>query len=64
MSNGRRYVLVNTFNPRKFILCDREGETYPSLARALVARESARAHSDNPWIEVFRLERVDESDLE
>jgi len=64
MAYERRYVLVNTFKPNELTLCDLEGETYSTLAEALAAREIARAESDNPWIDVFRLEKIDESDLQ
>jgi len=64
MKAGRRYVLVNTFGPEEWLLCDYAGETYESLSEALVARDEMRAEADNPWIDVLRLEPVDVGDLE
>ena len=64
MKAGERYVLVNTFPPEDWLLCDYAGETYGSLREALIARDEMRAESDNPWIDVFRLEPVDLGNLE
>lgn len=67
MSQERLYVLVNTrsSDPKHdFLLCDREGEIYGCLADALTARNLVRAEFDNPWIQVFRLQEIDASDLE
>jgi hypothetical protein len=66
MSQERLYVLVNTLSShpeRDFILCDKEGEIHKNLADALTARNIARAEFDNPWIQVFRLQDIDASDL-
>lgn len=64
MEAERRYVLVNTFRPGNWLVCDYEGETYKTLGEALAARDEMRTESDNPWIDVFRLEPVDLSNLE
>lgn len=67
MPQGRLYVLVNTLSShpkRDFLLCDKEGEIYASLADALAARNLARSEFNNPWIQVFRLQDIDASDLE
>lgn len=66
MLHKRFYVLVNTLPSlpeHDFLLCDKEGEMYTSLADALTAGKSARAEFDNPWIQVFRIEEIDASDM-
>ncbi|MDA2912901.1 hypothetical protein MYX77_02880 [Acidobacteriia bacterium AH_259_A11_L15] len=57
------FVLVNTFDPKRLILCDYEGETYASLGEALVARDVRRGEADNPWIDVCKLVPLELEDL-
>lgn len=64
MAASPRFVLVNRFQPHKWLLCDREGETYSTLGRALLARDKVRVEADNPWIDVFKLVPVGAEDLE